>query len=128
MFFQSLYDFDHARPLRQLMRKWAELFCELNFDEVARQAYIAHVQHCLRVVPKERLLVMRLEEPLDWEDLCAFLGIPGPEQSIVCRSPEGIDKEVGQSTTNVEDPSTWLALGTVALTVLSGLLFLWMVI
>ena len=128
LFFQSLYDFEHARPLRRLMRKWAELFCAMDFHDGARRSYITHVQHCLKVVPKERLLVMRLEEQLDWEDLCAFLEVPIPEQSTLGqpKGPAGVMEHVNAG--EPQDSSMWLAFATVVLSVAGGICFLRLVV
>ena len=84
---QSLYDTQHAQPLRRLMRKWAEVFCGFDFGSAAKQAYIEHVKFCLRVVPKERLLILQLREGGEdredwWDDICEFLGQAVPDESF----------------------------------------------
>jgi hypothetical protein len=38
-------------------------------------------------VPKERLLVVKLEDGLGWEQICPFLGVPIPEEEY----PRGND-------------------------------------
>ncbi|CAK3823752.1 Hypothetical predicted protein [Lecanosticta acicola] len=79
---QSFYDSHHARPLRRLMRKWAHMFCGLDFGGGARRAYVEHVRYCLKAVPKERLLILKFEEDGEdwWEDLCTFLGHEVPRE------------------------------------------------
>lgn len=96
LFFQSLYDGQHARPLRRLMRTWLRMFCRLDFGNGAREAYIDHVQHCLKVVPKERLLILRFEEDSEWHDLCEFLGkeMPDTQYPVVGESARVVNAEL----------------------------------
>lgn len=95
LFFQSLYDGQRARPWRRLMRAWIRGFCRFDFRDGLREAYIDHVQHVLKVVPKERLLIKRFEEQSEWHDLCEFLGkdVPHEEYPVVSESTQYADIE-----------------------------------
>lgn len=68
----------------------------MDFGDGAREAYIDHVQHVLKVVPKERLLILRFGEQSDWHDLCDFLGKKPPDEPypVVDESASDVDAAV----------------------------------
>lgn len=109
-FLRSCYGFQYARPLRRLIRIWLESFCQFEFGGGLRKAYIDYVQHCLKVVPKERLLILRYGEHSDWHDLCEFLGkkLPDTRYPVVKDEPTVLH---GQSQMNV--PRVGITLGKV---------------
>eukprot|EP00928_Gymnodinium_smaydae_P021655 TRINITY_DN18473_c0_g1_i1.p2 TRINITY_DN18473_c0_g1~~TRINITY_DN18473_c0_g1_i1.p2 ORF type:complete len:292 (-),score=36.34 TRINITY_DN18473_c0_g1_i1:219-1094(-) len=51
-------------------------------DDIAtlEAAYVAHVEKIKKLIPKERLLVLNVRE--GWGPLCAFLGVPVPEEKF----------------------------------------------
>jgi hypothetical protein len=54
----------------------------LDFGDRAKEAYEKHVQMCLELVPKEKLLVLELEKEVGWGDICGFLGVPEPKKEV----------------------------------------------
>ncbi|KAF2167773.1 hypothetical protein M409DRAFT_65892 [Zasmidium cellare ATCC 36951] len=78
-YFRSWYDSQHASPLRRLIQAWIHQLCRSDFGDELREAYIDHVQHCLKIIPKEKLLIMRFGQESDWHDLCDFLGKTVPD-------------------------------------------------
>ncbi|KAK4495587.1 hypothetical protein PRZ48_012855 [Zasmidium cellare] len=78
-FLRGCWDGQYVRPLRRLLLLWIRKFCRFDFGDGLREAYFDHVQHCLKVVPKEKLLILRFGEQSDWHDLCEFLGKDVPE-------------------------------------------------
>ncbi|KAI0595429.1 P-loop containing nucleoside triphosphate hydrolase protein [Biscogniauxia sp. FL1348] len=65
----------------------------LGTDVAAIQTYHDHNALVQRLVPPERLLVVRLEDGLGWEEICPFLGHKVP----ATRYPRGNDpKEFGK--------------------------------
>lgn len=49
-----------------------------------------------RVIPKERLLALKLEEGLGWEQICPFLGLPVPDTEYprVRNEPETFQRAI----------------------------------
>ncbi|KAI5925159.1 P-loop containing nucleoside triphosphate hydrolase protein [Camillea tinctor] len=65
----------------------------LGTDAAAIQTYHDHNALVKKLVPPERLLVVKLEDGLGWEEICPFLGHEAPET----RYPRGNDpKEFGK--------------------------------
>lgn len=48
-------------------------------DDAAYETYKEHNAKCLELIPPEKLLVVRLEDGLDWEKICPFLGKDIPD-------------------------------------------------
>ncbi|KAL8930885.1 MAG: hypothetical protein Q9208_000426 [Pyrenodesmia sp. 3 TL-2023] len=61
-------------PNRRL--EW-KIFCNHDYGEPCRQAFLKHYEHVRAVVPKERLLEYDLGS--GWEPLCRFLGKEVPD-------------------------------------------------
>ncbi|KAL4890256.1 P-loop containing nucleoside triphosphate hydrolase protein [Aspergillus ambiguus] len=70
-----------------------------NNEEILCRNYVDYIQTVKNTLPKDRLLVVKLEEGLGWEQICPFLELPIPEQKY----PRGNDPETFQKI--VED---WL--------------------
>ncbi|GES57833.1 hypothetical protein ATEIFO6365_0002076800 [Aspergillus terreus] len=45
-----------------------------------RRSYIEYIQTVKQILPKDRTLVIRLEDGLGWEQICPFLGVPIPKE------------------------------------------------
>lgn len=66
---------ERAAPAKRLI--WTHIFHNRFEDkQYVLGLYRAHIEHVQRVIPKEKLLVYRVEE--GWEPLCQFLGVPVP--------------------------------------------------
>ncbi|KAI4169527.1 MAG: hypothetical protein LQ346_008960 [Caloplaca aetnensis] len=61
-------------PNRRL--EW-KIFCNHDYGEPCREAFVKHYDHVRKVVPKQRLLEYELGS--GWEPLCRFLGKEVPE-------------------------------------------------
>ncbi|CAL8584280.1 hypothetical protein XPA_009884 [Xanthoria parietina] len=61
-------------PSRRL--EW-EIFCNHDYGEPCREAFLKHYDHVRKVVPKDRLLEYELGS--GWESLCGFLGKEVPK-------------------------------------------------
>lgn len=100
---------------------------EKGVRAAVRQKYREHYEMVRRIVPKERLLVLRLSEGLRWEPLCDFLGkeVPGVEFPRVNESEQlkvyttGILKQ-GMYNAMVRAGKIGLAVGVVTLGVYLG--------
>ncbi|GIK07270.1 hypothetical protein Aspvir_002928 [Aspergillus viridinutans] len=58
-------------------------------EAALRRNYVEYIKAVKNTVPKERLLVVKLEDGLGWEQICPFLGVPIPEEEY----PRGNDVE-----------------------------------
>jgi hypothetical protein len=56
-------------------------------EAALRRNYVEYIKAVKNTVPKERLLVVRLEDGLGWEQICPFLDVPIPEEKY----PSGND-------------------------------------
>ncbi|GCB26243.1 hypothetical protein AAWM_09128 [Aspergillus awamori] len=51
-----------------------------NNEAALRKNYVEYIQEVKKTLPKDRLLVVRLEDGLGWEEICPFLDVPIPEE------------------------------------------------
>ncbi|RLL97443.1 hypothetical protein CFD26_107077 [Aspergillus turcosus] len=49
-------------------------------EAALRRNYVEYIKAVKNTVPNERLLVVKLEDGLGWEQICPFLGVPIPEE------------------------------------------------
>ncbi|EAW20279.1 uncharacterized protein NFIA_099130 [Aspergillus fischeri NRRL 181] len=49
-------------------------------EAALRRNYVEYIKAVKNTVPKDRLLVVKLEDGLGWEQICPFLGVPIPEE------------------------------------------------
>ncbi|KAE8356070.1 hypothetical protein BDV28DRAFT_7362 [Aspergillus coremiiformis] len=54
---------------------------DANNEAVLRKNYVEYIRSVKEVLPKERLLVVKLEEGLGWDQICPFLDVPIPEET-----------------------------------------------
>ncbi|RJE26623.1 hypothetical protein PHISCL_01037 [Aspergillus sclerotialis] len=60
-----------------------------NNELALRTNYIEYIEEVKKVVPKDRLLVVNLEDGLGWEEICPFLDVPIPQEPY----PRGNEKK-----------------------------------
>ncbi|KAE8151539.1 hypothetical protein BDV25DRAFT_152531 [Aspergillus avenaceus] len=53
---------------------------DANCDAALRQNYVDYISTVKETLPQDRLLVVKLEEGLGWEQICPFLEQPIPEE------------------------------------------------
>ncbi|KAH2534440.1 hypothetical protein KXW97_007857 [Aspergillus fumigatus] len=58
-------------------------------EAALRRNYVEYIKAVKNTVPKDRLLVIKLEDGLGWEQICPFLGVPIPEEKY----PRGNDAD-----------------------------------
>ncbi|KAL3482160.1 hypothetical protein BJX99DRAFT_252873 [Aspergillus californicus] len=58
-------------------------------EEALRRFYVEYIASVKKIVPKERLLVLKLEDGFGWDEICPFLEIPIPEEAY----PRGNEQE-----------------------------------
>ncbi|KAF7181865.1 hypothetical protein CNMCM7691_001162 [Aspergillus felis] len=58
-------------------------------EAALRRNYIEYIKAVKNTVPKERLLVIKLEDGLGWEQICRFLGVSIPEEKYPLRNDVG---------------------------------------
>ncbi|GKZ35039.1 hypothetical protein AbraIFM66950_005479 [Aspergillus brasiliensis] len=51
-----------------------------NNEEALRKNYVEYIQEVKKTLPKDRLLVVKLEDGLGWDEICPFLDVPIPEE------------------------------------------------
>ncbi|PWY84009.1 hypothetical protein BO83DRAFT_374403 [Aspergillus eucalypticola CBS 122712] len=51
-----------------------------NNEAALRKNYVEYIREVKETLPKDRLLVVRLEDGLGWEEICPFLDVPTPEE------------------------------------------------
>ncbi|XRM36999.1 hypothetical protein ABZX51_000491 [Aspergillus tubingensis] len=51
-----------------------------NNEAALRKNYVEYIREVKETLPKDRLLVVRLEDGLGWEEICPFLDVPIPEE------------------------------------------------
>ncbi|KAH3223903.1 hypothetical protein KXV81_000845 [Aspergillus fumigatus] len=56
-------------------------------EAALRRNYVEYIKAVKNTVPKDRLLVIKLEDGLGWDQICPFLGVPIPEEKY----PRGND-------------------------------------
>jgi hypothetical protein len=61
----------------------------IHGEYLLTNTYISSVKMVKEKIPKERLLVIRLEDGLGWEQICPFLEMPIPEEEY----PRGNEPE-----------------------------------
>lgn len=92
---ETIYEISNGFPMKQTMKialffrkpgkmassiVWKNTFQDRFLDkDFARQVFEAHIAEVKRVVPPDRLLVYQVRE--GWGPLCAFLGVPVPENT-----------------------------------------------
>ncbi|KAJ5456574.1 hypothetical protein N7530_011848 [Penicillium desertorum] len=60
-----------------------------------RKHYTDYIKKVKEIIPADRLCYIRLEDGLDWENICPFLGVPIPEEAYPGRNePEKFQKLV----------------------------------
>ncbi|KAH8890237.1 hypothetical protein GQ53DRAFT_824873 [Thozetella sp. PMI_491] len=78
-----LQNFDKLfNSLGQLSNTWVDVFFpsgDMNDEQSAMQKYEAYNKRVRELVPPEKLLDIRLEDGLGWEQLCPFLGHEIPD-------------------------------------------------
>ncbi|KAF4178952.1 hypothetical protein CNMCM8927_002002 [Aspergillus lentulus] len=60
---------------------------QLGNEAALTRNYVEYIKAVKNTVPKERLLVVKLEDGLGWEQICPFLDVPIPEEKY----PRGND-------------------------------------
>ncbi|KAF7596688.1 hypothetical protein BBP40_000611 [Aspergillus hancockii] len=60
-----------------------------NNEDALRRNYVEYIRTVKEMVPKDRLLVVRLEDGLGWEQVCPFLDLPIPGEKY----PRGNDPD-----------------------------------
>ncbi|KAJ8205217.1 hypothetical protein LV164_005625 [Aspergillus fumigatus] len=58
-------------------------------EAALRRNYVEYIKAVKNTVPKDHLLVIKLEDGLGWEQICPFLGVPIPEEKY----PRGNDAD-----------------------------------
>ncbi|KIX05113.1 uncharacterized protein Z518_05985 [Rhinocladiella mackenziei CBS 650.93] len=48
-------------------------------EEYLRQNYVRYIERVKKIIPPERLYVLRLEDGLGWNEICPYLGKPIPD-------------------------------------------------
>ncbi|KAB8231648.1 uncharacterized protein BDW43DRAFT_320670 [Aspergillus alliaceus] len=51
-----------------------------NNEAALRRNYVEYIRDIKAALPKDRLLVITLEDGLDWEQICPFLDVPIPKE------------------------------------------------
>ncbi|KAF5862048.1 hypothetical protein ETB97_012194 [Aspergillus alliaceus] len=51
-----------------------------NNEAALRRNYVEYIRDIKAALPKDRLLVITLEDGLDWEQICPFLDVPIPQE------------------------------------------------
>ncbi|KAL5361611.1 P-loop containing nucleoside triphosphate hydrolase protein [Aspergillus floccosus] len=59
-----------------------------------RRTYVEYIQTVKQILPKERTLVVRLEDGLGWEQICPFLGVPIPKEDYPMRNDPKMFEEL----------------------------------
>ncbi|KAJ5754014.1 uncharacterized protein N7511_008167 [Penicillium nucicola] len=76
----TIYEF---LGLNELVYKALSGCTELNGPdnrENLRQYYVDYIKLAKATIPADRLCLIQLEDGLDWESICPFLGLPIPEE------------------------------------------------
>ncbi|PIG85736.1 hypothetical protein AARAC_004077 [Aspergillus arachidicola] len=60
-----------------------------NNEAALRRNYVEYIKFAKSTLPKERLLLIKLEEGLGWEQICPFLDLPIPDEKY----PRGNEPE-----------------------------------
>ncbi|KAE8149316.1 P-loop containing nucleoside triphosphate hydrolase protein [Aspergillus avenaceus] len=58
-------------------------------EAALRRNYVEYIKLAKSILPEDRLLVVKLEDGLGWEQICPFLGLPIPDQEY----PRGNEPE-----------------------------------
>ncbi|SPO01962.1 uncharacterized protein DNG_04635 [Cephalotrichum gorgonifer] len=83
MSFVDTFTREFARTTRYWRRfMWSNPAGEegVNSDEKAIEGYLRHNDRMKKIVPPEKLLVVKLEDGLGWEQICPFLGHEIPDE------------------------------------------------
>ena len=72
-----IVDYNETRPMLVMLETAFGIFCNNDYGESCRQAYLDHNALVKETIPKEQLLEFSLGQ--EWEPLCRFLDVPVPE-------------------------------------------------
>ncbi|GIC92858.1 uncharacterized protein Aud_009333 [Aspergillus udagawae] len=88
-------------------------------EAALRRNYVEYIKAVKNTVPKERLLVVKLEDGLGWEQICPFLAVPIPEEEY----PRGNDvnsfQAMAQGYFKVRTRAAMLRLGALLMPALA---------
>ncbi|KAL5362709.1 P-loop containing nucleoside triphosphate hydrolase protein [Aspergillus floccosus] len=88
-----------------------------NNEEILTRNYVEYIETIKGKLPKDRLLVVKLEDGLGWEQICPFLGLPIPEQKYPRGNDPDTFKKIVEDYLQPRVTAAMLKLGTVVTTV-----------
>lgn len=73
------------------------------------------IEKAKQIIPADRLCLIQLEDGLDWENICPFLGLPIPNQAYPGRNEPEKFKKLVEGFLQPKVTAAFMRLGAVAI-------------